>query len=238
MNENIKKKSNLPTLAVILITIFFLGFITYQSMKGFDERLRRVEMPEFRLPEDKLSEFTEKLKIPEELDFLGLPLQQEKKEIQEFISPDKKLKFQYSADWRKIDKEFSQTLKQNILAEEVEILLFAQRTKLFPQTGFAFLIVQKSKIEKETSPEKIIEKIKKDAQKGKVEIEIIKTEKIESQKIILDVKYKKDQIFLFSRKKMVLFEDRVYLIIFLAHQEQWLIFEEEVKRILDSVQIL
>lgn len=222
------------SLIIIFITIFILGFVSVHRARIFEKGFSEIKMPEFEMPEIEMPE----IELPNEtlLENVIPPEQKGNQEYNIFTSPDQRLKLKHPTNWIEIDEKFLKQIKEET-SEGIEVLLFVQKTDLRKGASIA-LIVQKIETEKQTTFEDVIEKIKTDIQNRGVEIEIIKTEKIENQKIRFDAKYKEDQISFFSRNKIILFEDAAYLIILLAPEEQWLMFEKEAEKILDSVQVL
>jgi len=198
-------------------------------MKEFQGGLKEIEMPRLEMPEIQLP-----TEIP--LENIIFPGQKENQGYNIFTSPDQRLKLKHPTSWAGIDERLLKQINKEIL-EEIEILLFVQ--KIDPRKGSSIaLIVQKIETKKQATFDDIVEKIKKDIQKRGGEIEIIKTEKIDDQKMIFNAKYREEQTSFFLRNKMILLEDRAYLIILLVPEEQWSIFEEGVEKILESVQLL
>lgn len=225
--------------------IGFLSIISLQRFERFEKGIRDIEAPDFETPEMALPNQKKGLGLLEEMKIPGLEFlfpSTEQNQRQNFICPAQKLKLEYPASWIKISETTLEPLKREILiTEEAEILLFVNRLKFIPQTNeaaSAFLVVQKIKTETKASPEIIIEKIKNWARKLEIETEIINLE-IENQKALLSAKYKKtNQPTVLSRKKIIFLEDSIYLIGLIAQEEHWPKFEEEIKVIIDSIQLL
>ena len=205
-------------LILIFLSILFLSFAVYWQFKSFQKALTGVELPRFEMP---TIEF-----FPAETDKIS----------KEFISPDWKLKLKYSSDWQEMPKEALEGFNQAMVKEGTEILLLAQKIELEKGTS-ASLVVQEFPLQEGENLEKIIEEIKENFKEGGVEIEILKLE-IKNGEALLEARGgEKGLPAFYFKEKIILLEDKAYLIAFLTLEKDWPEFENEANEILDSVQI-
>ncbi|XOA42701.1 MAG: hypothetical protein ACKKMO_02725 [Candidatus Nealsonbacteria bacterium] len=209
------------TLILIILFILLLSFITWK-------RFETLQKP-FSLYETKLPKF----EMPKFESFFS----QEDNGSEEFVSPDGKLKLKYPSNWIKMEKESLETFNKEIAREGAKNLFFAQKFKIKENT-LAILIVQELTLEKETSLEEIIEEMKEKTKEKDGEMEIEKSE-FDDKIVYLEVKYKRDETpILYSKEKIILEEDKAYLITFLNPNNNWSGFEEEINEIFNSIQII
>jgi Fe2+ transport system protein B len=202
-----------------IIFILVLSFVTHWQFKNFQKTSSGIQFPKFEMPE------------------FNPPFPSESAESKEFISPDGKLKLKYSSEWIEFPKESLKNLNKEIVKTGSEILFFAQKFNL-KEAAFASLVVQELNSESGSGLEEIIENIKKEAEEKNVEMEIIKLE-IEERKAYLETKYQQEGgDILHSKEKIILTEDKIYLIDFISPDKNWLQFEKEAEEIFDSVQII
>lgn len=148
----------------------------------------------------------------------------------EFISPDGKLKIDYSSDWIESQKNELESLTQSFLQEKAKFILLAR--KIDTREGVALLIVQEIERESESLPE-IIEKMKEKSEK----MEIINSN-IEEKEAYIELIYKKDSSSFQSKERFILGDQKVYLIAILAQEQDWGEFKEETEKILTSARII
>jgi len=199
-------------LILILLSIFLLSFFTYWQFKRLSEAMPKIKKPEVEIPK------------PESIF-------QQKTEIKEFISPDGKLKFKYSSDWIEMPKESWQEINA-----EAKVLFFANKFKL-EKAALASLIVQELDLEKEKSVKEIVEEIEKEVKAKNGEMEILNLE-IKDKEADLKIKYKKETGPIFvSKEKIILGDNKFYLISIFALEKDWLEFENETNEIFNSIQL-
>jgi len=206
-------------LLISLLAIIILGFITNQYFKNLSNPLSKVEFPEFEIP-----------------DFDPFASQESGDHI-EFISPDKKLKLKYPSHWTKMTPNTLAKINQVVVNQRVKNLLFVQTFK-FEKSTLAFLTVQELTLEEEKNLEEIIETIKEgmEGQEGEVEITNLK---IEEGEAYFEGKYKRSQSPpTYSREKIILGDNKAYLISLFNLENNWSEFEKEVSEILSSVELL
>ncbi|UZE93375.1 MAG: hypothetical protein IB617_00905 [Candidatus Nealsonbacteria bacterium] len=209
------------TLILIILFILLLSFITWKRFETLQEpfSLYETNFPKFEMP--KFESF----------------FSQEDKGSEEFVSPDGKLKLKYSSNWIKMEEESLETFNKEIAREGAKNLFFAQKSKI-EENALAILIVQELTLEKEISLEEIIEEMKEKTKEKDGEMEIEKSE-FDDKIAYLEVKYKRDETPIFySKEKIILEEDKAYLIIFLNSNNNWSGFEEEINEIFNSIQII
>lgn len=217
--EDKKEKSSKKTLILIFFIILLLSLATYRNFKNLRKSLREIDLPKFEVPEFEMPEF----EVPS----------QEEKGYEEWISSDGKLKMKYPVGWIEVD---SKVLEDFIQGNRGKILFSAQKFNLELNLGKvtqAFLIVQELNLEEKRSFEEIIEEMKKE-----VEMEILKLEA--GDKIaVFEAKYKgESENLLHSKEKMILNENKVYLISFSTFEEDWIDFQKEAEEIINPVQLL
>ncbi|MDI6883403.1 MAG: hypothetical protein QMC93_02995, partial [Patescibacteria group bacterium] len=153
----------------------------------------------------------------------------------EFISPDGKLKLRYSSDWVEMPKETLEKFNQAMIKEGAEVLLLAQKIDIEKGTS-ASLVVQEF-FSKERGLEEVIEEIKADFKERGAEIEILKSE-IKNGEAFLEGKSVQEEIPAFYfRERVILYENKDYLIVFLTLEKDWPEFENEANEILNSVSL-
>lgn len=202
-----------------VISILVLSFVTHWQFKNFQESSSEIKLPEF------------------EMSKIELPSFQEDSDYKEFISPDEKLKLKYHSLWIEFPKETLENLNKEIVKTGSEILFFAQKFDL-EKTTFTSLIIQELNSENGSGTEEIIEKIKKEAEEKNIGMEILKLE-IKEKEANLETKYQQEDGDIFhSKEKIILTENKIYLISFIAPDKDWLNFEQEAEEIINSVQLI
>lgn len=218
--ENIKKEETKKELSkkdilLIFFVILLLSFFTYRHFKSWRESLSNVEMPKFEMPE---------FEIPS------------KKEggYKEWISPDGKLKIKYSTDWMEMKKEiFEGFIQEN----KGKTLFFAQKFEM-EKAAQAFLTVRELILEKEREFEEIIEEMKKNVEEKEGKMEILNLD-IEDKTAIFEAKYRGETgLPLHSKEKIILNEEKGYLISFSTFEKNWQDFKEEAEEIINSAILL
>lgn len=201
---------------LILITLFILGlsFATYWQFKNFQNSLSEVKFPKFEMPK------------------FEIPFFPKDEGYKEFISPDGKLKLKYSSGWMEMTKENLESFNQEKTKENV--LFFVQKLKI-EKAALAFLIVQES--ERGTNIEEIIEEMKKETMEMEGEMEILSLEK-ENKGGYLEAKYKRKGSIFHSKEKIILGENKFYVISIIALEKDWPEFKDEADEILNSIELL
>jgi len=244
--ETNKKKNNTLIFVVIFITIFFLVIISYRQAIKFDQALREFEAPRFEMPEIQAPTIPQFPTTPQgefQMPNFNFPFiqNQENEEYYEFITPNETLKIKYSSNWIKKDENFLKILNQELeLAgetSEIKILFIAQKFNLLEPLNHSILTIQKIYFEQELTIEEAINKIEKISKEMGTEIKIENLE-IKDQKAQFSTTQRQDELIYFSKNKIFLIKNQVYLITFLTPKNYWLEFEDEAKEILDSVQLL
>jgi hypothetical protein len=211
-NTNLNDMKIDKFLVLIILSILLLSYFTYWQFKKMAESLPKIKIPEVEIPK------------PESMF-------QQKTEVKEFISPDGKLKFKYSSDWTEMPKESW----QEAISAEAKILFFANKFKI-EKAAFASLVVQELSWKKDVR--EIIEEMGKEAKEKSGEMEILNLE-IKDKGADLKARYKKEGGLNFiSREKIILGEEKVYLISIFSLERFWPEFEIEADEILNSVEIL
>jgi len=207
-------------IVILLIVILGLSFASYWRFNDFNKSLSEIDLPKIEMPETNLDDF----------------MPTEKENYHEWISPDGKLKLEYSANWTELSELFSQYPNQSgINLTDSEVLFFAHRLKIKEQ-ALAFLTI--NQFNAEEGLEKIIEKIKQtpNEQNGKIEIIEIKNE---GEIIWLEiVSERSSQPNFYSKGKLIFDEEKTYLILFTVKQTDWSNFEEEANEIFNSAELL
>jgi len=202
-----------------IIFILVLSFVAHWQFKSFQETLSGTQFPKFEIPE------------------FEPPSPSTNTSSKEFISPDSKLKIQYPSGWVELPKESLENINKEIVKTGSEILFFAQKFNLEKAT-FASLVIQELNSENASGTEEMIEKIKKEAEEKNTEMEIIKLE-IEEKEAYLETKYQQEGGDIFhSKERIILAENKFYLIDFVTPEKGWLQFEKEAEEIFNSVQII
>ena len=212
-NPEEKKLSKRDFILVILVILLLSG-ASYWNFKSWRKSLGKVEFPKFEMSK-----------------FVPFP---KKEGYKEWVSPDGKIKMKYSADWVETDIEMFESYSQREI--EGKPLFLAQKFSFEGGVPY-FLIVQELDI-KEKDTEKIFGKMTEDVQKNEGEMEILNSEE-KDKEILFEAKYtKKDKPTLLSKEKIILNEERGYLIACLAFEKNWLGFQKEAEEIINSAQLV
>lgn len=207
------------SLFLIILAILILGFVTFWQLTTFNRSLSDVKFPSFEVPE------TQPFGSSENITF------------QEFKSPDGKLKVEYPSDWIKMVEESLSYLNQETVKEGAKILLFAQKFKL-EKGSFASLVIQEINLEEEQSLEETVEQIKKDLEEKGGELEVLESE-VEDKIAYLKLKYKREEgTILYSKEKIILEENKAYIVAVITLDIHWSEFEPETEEIFNSTKII
>jgi len=199
-------------LVLMILSILFLSFFTYWQFKRLSKAIPKIEIP--------------KIEIPKPESFF-----QQKTETKEFVSPDGKLKFKYSSDWMEMPKESG----EKTINPEAKALFFATKFKM-EKAAFASLGVQELSGKRDIG--EIIKEMEKETKEKGGEMQILNSE-IKAKEAYLKTRYKKEgeQNFI-SKEKIILGEEKVYLISIFSFERFWPGFEGESEEILNSVEII
>jgi hypothetical protein len=161
-------------------------------------------------------------------------------QIQEFVSPDGKLKLNYSGWIAIVDKKTLDTMSSDKISKDynVKTILFAQKYKLTGNS--AQLIINEGFFKEKNAIEDIIVLMKESSKETGNEMEIIK---LESEKNIFEALYtKKDNSISHSLEKIIFnqskeSEIKTYIIAVISDNSNWQDFEKEAQDIISSVQV-
>jgi len=216
---------------ILIIMILGLSVITYLRFQEFRMTMPRtvpeaprLEMPKFEMPTSEL-----------EWQDVFFPESDEKKE---WVSPDGKLKLEFTASWQEMDQSFLKYAEgTGIILAESKILLFAHRFKHREQALALFTV-------SETSADKnlrnIIEEIEENIKTEGGEIEIISLEteiKDKTASLEMILKYSNQSDF-YSKGEIIFDQEKTFLIFFASPQKDWLSLEAEAKEIFDSIRLI
>lgn len=202
-----------------LLSAVILAFATSWYFKNLLKPLSTADLPKFEIPE--FNPFSS----------------QETKDYTEFISPDGKLKLKYPSQWMKMAPDTLEKLNQALIDKEAKNLLFVQGIKI-EKGDFIFLMVQELDSEEKKGLEEIIETIKEKVkeQGGKAEISNLK---IKDDTAYFEGEFEgENPPPVYLKEKIILTDNKVYLVILFNLKNDWSEFEKEVSEILNSVELL
>ncbi|MCD6550122.1 hypothetical protein J7K24_01085 [bacterium] len=162
-----------------------------------------------------------------------------KAEYKEFISPDEKLKLKYQDDWQEIkdkteiDKLFPLDIKEKY---GLQVLFLARRIN---EKGPAQLVISKGETKQASSSKELInnliEDIYKQIENAQTEILNVQTEHKKGE---FEVKYIYGN-HIFRSKEIVRLtsNEDFYIIDFFAPDNLWKNFEEEIEKLIESIQL-
>lgn len=217
------KISDKTYIIILLIAALALSSISYWRLREFNQSLSEINLPEIPSSENNLP---------------GIDLEDflppEKEGYQEWISPDGKLKLRYPAGWTVIDKNLLESFDlTDISLAESEILFFAHQINIKEQASTALTI---SEFDAEKSLEEIIDKIEKEAEEQNKKVEITSIEGKEG--VWLEITSgDSSQSNFYSKGKVIFAEDKTYLILLTAPQENWPQLEKIADEIFNSVEL-
>ncbi len=168
--------------------------------------------------------------------------QTEKENTKKFISPDKKLKIEYSLKWIETPSESLERIVPNEQIQKYNLtnLLLAQRFEISGE--FAQLIVDQAFFDIEKSFEQIINEMQKANLEQGWNMEIIES-KTGNNQITFEARYEKNKSHsVYSKEKIIFLEPeesnkKAYLISFVTLDKDWLKFKQEANKIFDSIQL-
>jgi hypothetical protein len=182
--------------------------------------------------------------LPESFSYPGItqPTSSQEIKIEEFISPDGKLKIKYPSNFVKFETISLQKAVPEELAKnyKMEIIFFAQK---FDIERPASLVISQMLVDKQTKLKDILEEMKKAGEKEGWRIEILETEQ-ENEKIIVESTYWKENIpAIRSKEKMLSIEiennqKRVFIAEITTANKDWNYLKDEINKILDSAQLV
>jgi len=168
--------------------------------------------------------------------------QVEKESSKKFISPDKKLKIEYSLKWIEIPSESLERIVPNEQIQKYNLtnLLLAQRFEISGE--FAQLIIDQAFFDIQKSFEQIINEMQKANLEQGWNMEVIES-KTENNQITFEARYEKSKSHsVYSKEKIIFLEPeksnkKAYLISFITPDKDWLKFKEEANQIFGSIEI-
>jgi len=207
-------------LIITILFIFILILVNYRYLQNFRKILSSgVELPKFDLSKN-----------------FDLLLSQKGEGYKDFVSPDGKLALKYPLDWALLPNEGLEKFNQEMIKEGAKILFFAQKFRL-KETVFYSIIIQELSLKEGEDINKIFDEIKKEAEEKGGKIEIIESE-IEDKQAYLKAEYVRNGSSVFNLKEKIIIENnKIYLIILFTSDKNWEEFENEVNPIIDSIQI-
>lgn len=206
--------------------ILGLSFMTHWQFKKFNQSLTDISLPKIEIPEMELEEFL-------------LP---EKEGMQEWISPDGKLRFSYPSTWLKIEgfienTDFLNALNEQLASEGAEILFLAQKTDI-KDSSFAFMVVQKIMIKEDKKNLEEIIRILTEGIKNEETSAEITAKQIAGDEARLEIDYKRTGGALYhSIKKIILRENIIYTIEVFSLKDGWQKIEAEARNIIGTFRV-
>jgi hypothetical protein len=217
MEKEIKKeekKLSKRDFVLVILVILFLSGATYWNFKTWRKSLGKVELPKFEMP--KLEPFSKK------------------EGYKEWISPDGKLKLKYPTDFTEVDFRILETLNKEKITEKP--LFFAQKFQVEVEgVNQSYLMVQESKEKK--GLEEVLDEIKKKNEEGGGKMEILNSNKIESE-LIFEAKYQKKNGLTFHSLEKIISNEKIYLVTFFTFEKDFQKSQKEGKDIINSIQLL
>jgi len=205
-------------LLLIIALILLLSLATFWQFRNFKKFLSAVNLSKFEIPK---FEITSPFK---------------KEGIKEFVSEDGKLKVKYAADWIELSQTILEVLNKEMVKEGAEVLFYAQKMEL-EKSAFAFLVIQKVDFETDRNLEEFIEEIKKENEEREIKMEMIDLT-IEDEEAIMEtlISKKESGLIFHSKEKIILSENRGWIITVFTLKDSWAEFEKEAEEILRSLE--
>lgn len=172
-----------------------------------------------------------------------LKSQTEREGSKKFISPDKKLKIEYSLRWVETPSESLERIFPNEQIQKYNLtnLLLAQRFEISGE--FAQLIVDQAFFDIEKSFEQIINEMQEANAEQGWSMELVES-KAKNNQITFEARYEKNKSYsIYSKEKIIFLEPeesnkKAYLISFVTLDKDWLKFKQEANEIFDSIQVI
>jgi|GEM_PF-1995083 len=159
----------------------------------------------------------------------------------EFISPDGRIKMNYSSDWEEIkDENFLEKVFPEKTTEKynLKVLFLAHYLK---SRVFSQLYVAEGYFGNATGPEEIIDIFKKSGQEESLNVVVVNQE-LKNDKFIFEFICEKEGFPSFRFKELIILpketEDKSYLITFVGPEKDWLKMENRAEIIIGSVEII
>jgi len=214
-------------LAIVLLLIIVLGNYLLQRQLG---QVGGVDFSEITSQLEGLS--------PEQI----LKSQREKENDKRFVSPDKKLKIEYSLRWIETPSESLERIvpKERTQKYKLTNLLLAQRFEISGE--FAQLIVAQAFFDAQKSFEQIINEMQETNLEQGWNMEIVES-KTENNQIAFEARYQRAKDYsVYSKEKIIFLEPetdskKAYFISCIVLEKDWPKFKQEVNEIFDSVEI-
>jgi hypothetical protein len=182
--------------------------------------------------------------LPESFSYPGMtqPTSSQEIKIEEFISPDGKLKIKYPSNFVKLEVRNLRKAVPEEMAEnyKMEIIFLAQR---FSPEKPAQILIDQMFIGIEKELKEILKELKEAAEKQGWEMGIIKSEEKNGQ-LNFEATYKKQTTSPFhSEGKMLSFElennqKKVFMVEIVTEEKNWASSKEEFDEILNSAQLV
>jgi len=205
-------------LLLIIALILLLSLATFWQFRNFKKFLSAVNLSKFEIPK---FEITSPFK---------------KEGVKEFVSEDGKLKVKYAADWIELSQTILEVLNKEMVKEGAEVLFYAQKMEL-EKSAFAFLVIQKVDFETDKNLEEFIGEIKKENEEREIKMEMIDLT-IEDEEAIMEtlISKKESGLIFHSKEKIILSENRGWIIAVFTLKDSWAEFEKEAEEILRSLE--
>jgi len=226
------KLSDRAYIIILIAMIIGLSLITYWRFKSPHGSFQVEVPPGLEMPKLNFD--------PNKIDLsnlnLGNGFPSETEEEKEWTSPDNKLRLSYPNNWMTMQEVLIDSgAVTGVMLIEEDILLFVYDFEL---AGHSFPSLTVSQISPKQSLEEIMEAIDQNLERSEGEKEVVLQETEDGiTDLEIVIKYP-GQVNFYSKGKIIFTEEKNYIIFFTVSQEAWLRFEEEAKKILDSVKLL
>lgn len=223
---------------LFLITLIFNYFISAQFRK-ISETSPYRPAPQFQFPENYLA--PEKLTNPQDLlKYLEEFIKKRRVEKKDFISPDGKLKLEYTSEWIEIDqKDFEKFFPESIEKKYNLKTLFAAQK--FGLGKVSLLFVKEMLTEKTKTFDEIIDEMEKSNKELGWKMEVFEKEEREKE-FVFEARYENKYIN-HSKEKMLTLppegeKKTVFLIAYLTFERDWEDLKKEADEIINSAQLI
>jgi len=228
----------------VLLTGGTVFLIVCGSSYLIEKKLKKIEdvLPEtlkFKLPNQfqEIENFTNLENINKILESF-----REKEGVtkKEFITPDKKLKIEYTSEWIEISPEKAKVFfSEEILKKyNAKILFFAEK---FSLGKIAILCIQEILMKQDVGIDEIIEEMRKNNQEQGRTMEILEMEKKDNE-AIFEGRYKnkyethtKERVFLLEPENS---HRKIFLIVYMTLEKDWKGLQNEAAKIINSARLI
>lgn len=213
------KRGTFLLIIIILVILSLIG-MTYWRVKEWRNSLEEVYSSE--------DTFFGKLKKVD----TNLFSKEEGVSQKEFVSPDGKLKLEYSSAWKRTFQEGKiKSFNQSISKERWSLLSLFYKIGAENPSFFSYLVIQETE-RKDKTLEEIIAQIKKGE-----DIQVIETN-MKEKEAILETKYTgKEKYSLRAKEKILSGEKKIYIITLITFEREWENFKKEANTILQSAHL-